>query len=49
MAPELFREGLATAACDCWSIGAMIFFLLTGVIPFPGDTDVEIRASIESG
>lgn len=49
MAPELFKLGVANAACDCWSIGAMIFFLLTGCVPFPGNTDMEIRASIEQG
>lgn len=48
MAPELFKKGVACATCDCWSIGAMIFFLLTGCPPFAGDTDNEIRANIEA-
>ena len=43
MAPELFKDKLASAPCDCWSIGAMIFFFLTGCVPFPGDTDNAIR------
>jgi len=49
MAPELFKDKLPTASCDCWSIGAMIFFLLTGNLPFPGDTDNEIKARVQSG
>lgn len=49
MAPELFKDKHPTAACDAWSIGAMIFFFLTGLPPFAGTTDNEIRANIEAG
>jgi len=36
MAPELFEEGIAVEESDCWSCGAIIYFLVSGKVPFPG-------------
>ena len=49
MAPELFEDKHAGQAADCWSCGAIIYFLLSGQVPFPGETDVEIEANIRAG
>jgi len=49
MAPELFTNGTAEEHSDCWSIGAIIYFLLSGKIPFQGKTDKDIQEKIEEG
>ncbi len=38
MAPEVFK-GVYNAKCDVWSLGIMLFKMLTGIFPFPGDTE----------
>jgi len=49
MAPELFENKHADEDADCWSCGAIIYFLLSGALPFPGDTDMEMKANIQAG
>jgi len=38
MAPELARDGVPDARVDIYSLGVMIYELLTGVVPFRGET-----------
>jgi len=48
MAPEVIKESY-NEKCDIWSIGCIMFMILAGAIPFPGDTDDDIKDRILSG
>lgn len=41
MAPEVLVGPYGTAA-DIWSLGVVLHILLSGLAPFPGDTEVEV-------
>lgn len=49
MAPELFDRGAPTAASDIYSLGVVLFYLVTGSYPVPGRSLAEIRASHQAG
>src|SRR4051794_33846801 len=42
VAPEQVRDGVADARSDVYSAGIMFFELLTGSVPFTGDTPVNV-------
>src|SRR5204863_261297 len=49
MAPELFDGAGATVRSDIYSLGVLLFFLVTGSHPVPGRSLAEIRASHVAG
>ena len=42
MAPEVIR-GKYDKRCDLWSVGVMVFLLLSGQVPFVGDDAKDLR------
>jgi calcium-dependent protein kinase len=48
MAPEIL-SGHYTEKCDVWSLGVMLYIMLTGIPPFYGNTDPAIYNMIRKG
>jgi calcium-dependent protein kinase len=48
VAPEVLM-GTYTEKCDTWSIGVILFVLLSGSAPFNGKSDEEILAAVKKG
>lgn len=42
MAPEIFIQRRYDEKCDIWSLGVILYCLLTGQPPFYGQSDSEI-------
>lgn len=49
LAPELLRGKPATPASDVWSLGVTLHELLTGRLPFAGDTAPQLLAGMAAG
>jgi eukaryotic-like serine/threonine-protein kinase len=49
MAPEVLRDGTATIASDVYSLGVLLFFLLSGSLPIEGHTVAELRRAHAEG
>ncbi|XP_028829131.1 serine/threonine-protein kinase NIM1 isoform X2 [Denticeps clupeoides] len=49
-APELFRdESYLGPAVDTWAMGVLLFFMVTGTMPFRADTVVRLRRCVLEG
>lgn len=48
-APEILSgtQTCPSKSSECWSVGVLVYVLLTGEFPFPGETAEEILQSIE--
>ena len=46
MAPEMIQDALFDPKCDTWSIGCVLYLMLTNVPPFNGLSDSEVIAKI---
>ena len=46
LAPEVLTEPSYTRAVDWWGLGVLIFEMLVGESPFPGDDEEEVFDSI---
>ena len=49
MAPELFHNGSATVATEVYSLGVLLFFLLSGRLPVEGKTLAELKRAHARG
>ncbi len=48
IAPEVLKENY-DEKCDIWSLGVIMYILLSGLPPFNGVNDEEIMAAVEKG
>jgi len=49
MAPEVVRREKYSLAIDCWSLGVILYILLSGCMPFSGNDALAIEKTIEKG
>lgn len=47
LAPEVI-DGKYGIECDCWSLGVIMYVLLSGYLPFPGHTRPEVFNRIKA-
>jgi calcium/calmodulin-dependent protein kinase I len=48
MAPEVFLQNY-NAKIDIWSMGVVLYIMLSGKVPFPGRTEPEIIYNVIKG
>ena len=48
LAPEVL-SGSYGKECDCWSLGVVMYIILSGYFPFPGNSKSEIYEKVKSG
>ena len=48
LAPEVL-SGKYGRECDCWSLGVVMYVILSGCFPFPGQTQEEVYNRVKSG
>ena len=49
VAPEVLQQGVYSNSCDIWSIGVILYVLLSGFLPFFGETQEELFDKILTG
>eukprot|EP00727_Mastigamoeba_balamuthi_P004254 m51a1_g13826 putative myosin light chain (410) ;mRNA; r:448701-450478 len=48
-APEMLYGNIYTNACDIWALGVILYIMLSGNMPFCGETQAELDRNILSG
>ena len=48
MAPETARVGISDPRTDIWALGVIFYEMLTGTVPFAGETAVDVMLKIVS-
>jgi len=48
MAPQVLRHKYGRE-CDLWSAGVVLFVMLSGTVPFPGNTDNQVFEKVREG
>ena len=48
LAPEVLR-GDYSKECDCWSLGVMMYVILSGYLPFHGNGQIEVYNKVRKG
>ncbi len=41
MSPEMLKDNSASAASDLWALGCIAYKMLTGEVPFKGESDYQ--------
>lgn len=48
LAPEIL-SGSYGIECDCWSLGVIMYTMLSGYLPFPGENHAEVYDKVREG
>ena len=48
ISPEILKDEKFTKACDIWSLGVVLYVLLSGYLPFEGSSFEEVSENIKS-
>ena len=49
LAPEILDYNSITAAADIWSLGTVLYVMITGYSPFAGETIQETYLNVATG
>ncbi len=49
MAPEIFSQSFYDEKCDVWSLGVILYVMLTGRPPFYGASDADVIQKVKIG